>query len=81
MTPNQLIDKRHCDSVDGTLVFELENGQETLGVELTTILQMIRIAEHQHFIPAIEDKWWCRVQQRYPELQVDIDEHIQAKNK
>ncbi|WP_318452333.1 hypothetical protein [Photobacterium leiognathi] len=81
MIKNQVIDKRHCDNVDGTLVFELDNGQETLGIELTTILQMIRIAQHQSFIPALENTWWCLVQQRYPELQVDIDEYIQIKNK
>jgi hypothetical protein len=81
MPQNQLIEKKHCENVDGTLVFELNNGQETLGLELTTILQMVRIAERQHFIPPLEEKWWNQLQQRYPELQVDIDEHLQIKNK
>ncbi|WP_318479613.1 hypothetical protein [Photobacterium leiognathi] len=81
MSKNQIIDKRQCDDVDGTLVFELDNGQETLGIEITTILQMIRIAEDQYFIPALGDTWWYLVQQRYPELQVDIDECLQIKNK
>ncbi len=64
---------------DDTPKFELISNGQSVFIDMVTLLQCLRIAEHTHHIPKIEDDWWVKIIRHYP-VEVNLDGRIQIKS-
>ncbi len=52
---------------------------QTIFLDLTTLLQCLKIAEHSHFTPPISSEWWLDIVKRYP-VEINLDGRIQTES-
>ncbi|MEZ9999950.1 hypothetical protein [Vibrio sp. 10N.261.46.A3] len=66
-------------SYDDAPKFELLYNGQTIFLDLTTLLQCLKIAEHCHLTPPIDSDWWLDIVRRYC-VEVNLDGRIQVEN-
>ncbi|AMB85999.1 hypothetical protein AWM79_12090 [Pseudomonas agarici] len=47
------------------LVFALRDKHHTFSLNMGTILQCLRLAEHEGAVPELPEGWWSRISRRY----------------
>ncbi|AZQ13279.1 hypothetical protein [Shewanella khirikhana] len=72
--PADDIEALQCDQRP---LFELEYNGHPVFVDMLTLLQCLKIAEHTHHIPAISPQWWLQITKEYP-VEVNLDGRIQT---
>lgn len=66
-------------SCDDSPRFELLYNGQTIFLDLTTLLQCLKIAEYSHFTPPIDSDWWLDIVRRYP-VEINLDGRIQTES-
>ena len=64
---------------DDSPKFELNYNGSPVFIDMLTLLQCLKIAEHTHHIPKINGSWWLKIIKQYP-VEVHLDGHIQTKS-
>ncbi|MDD9196886.1 hypothetical protein PVK62_13740 [Aliivibrio sp. S3MY1] len=59
--------------------FELNYNGSPIFMDMLTLLQCLKIAEHTHHLPKINSEWWLQIIKQYP-IEVNLDERIQTQN-
>ncbi|MCY9828817.1 hypothetical protein [Vibrio chagasii] len=65
-------------SCDDTPRFELLYNGQPIFLDLTTLLQCLKIAEHCHLTPPIDSDWWLDIVRRY-RVEVNLDGRVQTE--
>ncbi len=65
---------------DNTARFELIYNGKPIYLDLLTLLQCLKIAEHTHHVPPIAGEWWLKVVKEYP-VEMHLDGRIQTQSK
>ncbi|QDF68703.1 hypothetical protein FJQ87_18540 (plasmid) [Shewanella sp. SNU WT4] len=58
--------------------FELNYNGSPVFIDMFTLLQCLKIAEHAHHIPKINASWWLEIIRQYP-IEVHLDGRIQTE--
>ncbi|GAL27756.1 hypothetical protein JCM19239_1477 [Vibrio variabilis] len=64
---------------DNSPKFELSYNGSPVFIDMLTLLQCLKIAEHTHHIPPLESGWWLKVIKQYP-VEIHLDGRIQTKS-
>ncbi|MCL1996832.1 MAG: hypothetical protein FWG63_11545 [Defluviitaleaceae bacterium] len=61
-----------CSECQEELVFALKVGDETVSLGLTTVLQLLKVAELEGYVPNIgtEKHFWVTLSNRYPQAKL-----------
>ncbi|WP_085344655.1 hypothetical protein [Vibrio sp. ArtGut-C1] len=59
--------------------FELIYNDSPIYIDMLTLLQCLKIAEHTHHIPPIDGEWWVNIIKQYP-VEIHLDGRIQAQS-
>ncbi|MFA0079760.1 hypothetical protein AB4427_16745 [Vibrio artabrorum] len=64
---------------DSSPKFELRYNGSPVFIDMLTLLQCLKIAEHTHHIPPLESGWWLKIIKQYP-VETHLDGRIQIKS-
>ena len=54
-------DKQFCDNCGELLIFKMRDNYHDFGLGLTTVLQCLKVAENESYIPPLPYDWWRSV--------------------
>lgn len=55
----------HCENCSNPLLFGMEDKYHKFSLGLLTILDCLRVAEKEGYIPPLSDDWWLSVHKQY----------------
>ncbi|MGC3412536.1 hypothetical protein ACPTII_32395 [Pseudomonas aeruginosa] len=65
----ELLQEQHGDDSGSLchdeLIFALQDKHHVLSLGLSTLLQCLRMAEHEGAVPELPEGWWSRMANRY----------------
>lgn len=64
----QTVAENNCEHCEDPLIFAMQDKQHQFSLGLITVLQCLRLAEQEGFVPALPPEWWWAVEGRYNSL-------------
>ncbi|WP_161564878.1 hypothetical protein [Pseudomonas aeruginosa] len=58
-------DARSLGSCHDELIFALQDKHHAFSLGLSTVLQCLKMAEHEGVVPELPEGWWSRMANRY----------------
>lgn len=69
LQPGQEAAENDCERCGDPLIFAMQDRQHQFSLGLVTVLQCLRVAEREGFVPALPPEWWWAVESRYNQLE------------
>ena len=69
LQPGQAAVENDCERCGDPLIFAMQDRQHQFSLGLVTVLQCLRVAEQEGFVPALPPEWWWAVESRYNQLE------------
>lgn len=61
---------------DDTPRFEFTSNGSPISIDLLTLLQCLKVAEHTHYVPPIDETWWVKIIKQYP-VNIHLEEVLE----